>query len=38
MGFSPPDAPPPADLCAAMAAWSLEIIVAGNGAGRAAKS
>ena len=31
------DAPPPADLCAAMEAWSLEIIVAGNDAARAAK-
>ena len=31
------DAPPPADLCAAMAAWSLEIIVAGNDAAGAAK-
>ena len=31
------DAPPPADLCRAMEAWSLEIIVAGNRAAGAAK-
>jgi len=31
------DAPPPADLCTAMEAWSLEIIVADNDATAAAK-